>query len=139
MNLSNDISILTRWADCYKIENTAENSYLFEEYKMAIKDSTLKAKQIIDEHPDACILDVREEEEYLAGHIKGAILLPVDDIDALTASDVIPSKDSEVLIYCRSGARSRLASDKLAGLGYEHIYDLGGLTGWPYGLESGWF
>jgi rhodanese-related sulfurtransferase len=106
---------------------------------MAIKDSTLRAKQIIDQHPNACLVDVREEEEYLAGHIEGALLLPVDDIDALTASDVIPSKTTEVLLYCRSGARSKLAAERLAGLGYENIYDLGGLTGWPYGLVSGWF
>ena len=64
------------------------------------------------------ILDVREQDEYDSGHIPGAVLLPVGTIDETTAAEVIPEKDSTVLVYCRSGNRSKTASAALAELGY---------------------
>ena len=90
-------------------------------------------------HPNAILLDVRTEQEYLTGHLPGALLLPVDDIDEESARGVLPDKQAEVLVYCRSGARSALAIERLTALGYSNLINLGGLGGWPYELVSGWF
>ena len=77
-------------------------------------------------------LDVREQSEYDSGHIPGAVLLPVGSIDQDTAAAVIPDKDSTVLVYCRSGNRSKTASSALAELGYTAVYEFGGINTWPY-------
>lgn len=92
------------------------------------------AKRILDQNPAALILDVREDAEYITGHADGAVLLPLDTIDAASAAAVIPTKDTPVFPYCRSGNRSRQAAQKLIELGYEQVYDLGSLVGWPYGM-----
>ena len=81
------------------------------------------------------VLDVRTQEEYDGGHIPGAVLLPVGTIDETTAAEVIPEKDSTVLVYCRSGNRSKTASAALADLGYTNIYEFGGINTWPYETE----
>ena len=94
-----------------------------------------EAKQRMDGQ-EVIVLDVREQEEYDSGHIPGAVLLPVGTIDEETAAGVIPEKDSEVLVYCRSGNRSKKASETLAGLGYTQIYEFGGITTWPYEVEK---
>ena len=78
------------------------------------------------------ILDVREQNEFDVGHIAGAVLLPVGTITAETASAVIPNQDSVVLVYCRSGNRSKTASQALAELGYTEVYEFGGINTWPY-------
>lgn len=93
-----------------------------------------KAKEMID-NQEVIILDVREQDEYDSGHIPGAVLLPVGTIDEDTAAAVIPEKDTSVLIYCRSGNRSKTASSTLADLGYTNIYEFGGINTWPYEIE----
>ena len=65
----------------------------------------------------------------------GAVLLPVGTIDEDTAAAVIPEKDAVVLVYCRSGNRSRTAASRLAGLGYANVYEFGGISTWPYDIE----
>ena len=85
---------------------------------------------------EVIILDGREQGEYDSGHIPGAVLLPVGSIDETTAAEVIPEKDSMVLVYCRSGNRSKTASSTLAELGYTNIYEFGGINTWPYETES---
>jgi len=82
------------------------------------------------------VLDVREQEEYDTGHIPGAVLLPVGMISEDTAADVIPEIDTEVLVYCRSGNRSKTAAQTLADLGYTNIYEFGGINTWPYEVEK---
>ncbi|MDO4815270.1 MAG: rhodanese-like domain-containing protein [Bacillota bacterium] len=99
------------------------------------KVSFEEAKRILDTKPESIMLDVREEEEYITGHAVDAVLLPVDDIDYTLASIVIPEKTTPLLIYCRTGRRSAEAAEKLKELGYTELYDVGGLIGWPYGLE----
>ena len=94
-----------------------------------------EAKEMMDTQ-DVIILDVREQDEYDSGHIPGAVLLPVGTIDEETAAEVIPEKDSTVLVYCRSGNRSKTASSTLADLGYTNIYEFGGINTWPYETES---
>ena len=84
---------------------------------------------------DVVLLDVREEAEYITGHAIGAELLPVDEINRETATAVIPSEDTPVMVYCRTGRRSARAAQLLEELGYREIYDMCGLVGWPYGLE----
>ena len=94
-----------------------------------------EAKSMMDEQPDAVILDVREQDEYDAGHIPGAVLLSVGTIDEETAASAIPENDTVVLVYCRSGNRSKTASQSLVDLGYTQIYEFGGIQDWPYDLE----
>ena len=95
-----------------------------------------EAKTIMSTNRDAVILDVRTQEEYNSGHIKGAVLLPVDEITQETAQTVIPDKDTQVLVYCRSGNRSVTASKALAQLWYTKVYEFGGINTWPYETET---
>ena len=78
---------------------------------------------------------ILEQDEYDSGHIPGAVLLPVGTIEEETAAGVIPGKDSTVLVYCRSGNRSKTASSALVDLGYTNIYEFGGINTWPYETE----
>ena len=93
-----------------------------------------EAKEMMDTQ-EVIILDVREQDEYDNGHIPGSVLLPVGIIDEETAAAVIPEKDSTVLVYCRSGNRSKTASSTLAELGYTNICEFGGISTWPYETE----
>ena len=95
-----------------------------------------EAKSMMEEQPDAVILDVREQDEYDAGHIPGAVLLSVGTIDEETAAAAIPEKDTVALVYCRSGNRSKAASQTLADLGYTRIFEFGGIRDWPYDVEQ---
>ncbi len=92
------------------------------------------AKKLLDSEKDCVLLDVREEEEYITGHAVDALLLPVDELNDETAQDAIPTLDTPVLVYCRSGYRSNVAAHKLESYGYTRVYDLGSLIGWPFGL-----
>ena len=93
------------------------------------------AKEMMDTQ-EVIILDVREQAEYDSGHIPGAVLLPVGTIDETTAAEGIPEKDSKVLVYCRSGNRSKTASAALADLGYTNVYEFGGINTWPYDTQT---
>ena len=93
-----------------------------------------EAKEMMDTQT-VIILDVREKSEFDGGHIPGAVLLPVGAITEETAAAVIPAKDSVVLVYCRSGNRSKTASQALAELGYTNVYEFGGINTWPYEVE----
>ena len=75
------------------------------------------------------IVDVRREDEYKAGHIPGAIRVTNEDIgDTMPAE--LPDLDQIILVYCRSGRRSKEASEKLAKLGYTNVYEFGGIIDW---------
>ena len=111
---------------------TASNASSESDYQQISQE---EAKEMMDSQ-EVIILDVREQDEYDSGHIPGAVLLPVGTIDEETAAEVIPEKDSTVLVYCRSGNRSKTASSALAGLGYTNIYEFGGINTWPYETES---
>lgn len=106
---------------------TADNSYQ--------QITQEEAKEMMDTQ-EVIVLDVREQNEYDSGHIPDAVLLPVGTINEDTAAAVIPEKDSTVLVYCRSGNRSKTASSALAELGYTNIYEFGGINTWPYETES---
>ena len=94
-----------------------------------------KAKEMMDTQ-EVLILDVREQDEYDGGHIPGAVLLPVGAIDEESAAGVIPEKDTTLLVYCRSGSRSKRAAKALADLGYTAVYEFGGIMTWPYEVEQ---
>lgn len=89
-----------------------------------------QAKQFIDAG-GAVILDVRQPDEYATGHIRGAVLLPVGEIEAQAAT-VLPDKNTKILVYCRSGNRSAVAAAALQTLGYTDVSDFGGIIDWPY-------
>ena len=93
------------------------------------------AKEMMDTQ-EVLILDVREQHEYDSGHIPGAVLLPVGTITEDTAAAVIDELDTTVLVYCRSGNRSKTAAQALADLGYTNVYEFGGINDWPYEVES---
>ena len=94
-----------------------------------------EAKEMMDAG-DAGVLHAREQSEYDEGHIPGAVLLPVGSIDEDTAAAVIPEKSATVLVYCRSGNRSKTAAAALAELGYTDVYEFGGINTWPYEIEQ---
>ena len=93
-----------------------------------------EAKQIMDTEVGYIILDVREQDEYDAGHIPGAILIPYTQI-AEKAKGMLSEQDQLILVYCRSGRRSKIAAEALAELGYTNIKEFGGIIDWPYEVE----
>jgi len=93
-----------------------------------------EAKQIMDSHEDYIILDVRTQEEYDQGHIPGAIVISHEEI-AEKAEGVLTDKNQLILVYCRSGRRSKIAAESLAELGYTNIREFGGIVDWPYEVE----
>ena len=101
------------------------------ENKMYEMISAQEAKEIMDSGVDHIILDVREQDEYDAGHIPDAILLPYTQIEQ-KVEDVILDKNALVLVYCRSGRRSKIASETLSALGYTNVKEFGGINDWPY-------
>ena len=89
-----------------------------------------EAKEIMDTEEGYVILDVRSQSEYDEKHIPGAILIPDTEIEA-KAEDILTEKDQLILVYCRSGNRSKQASEKLVQLGYTNIVEFGGINSWP--------
>ena len=94
-----------------------------------------EAKQIMDSQEGYIILDVRTQEEYDDGHIPGAILIPNTQIED-RAEEVLTDKNQLILVYCRSGRRSKLAAEALVELGYTNIKEFGGIIDWPYEVEA---
>ncbi len=88
-------------------------------------------KQMLDDKEEFYFIDVRTPEEYEFSHIPGAVNIPLDVISS-KAAESFDSKDAMIVVYCRSGARSRVASKELVSLGYTKVYDLGGIISWPY-------
>ena len=93
-----------------------------------------EAKGIMDREEGYIILDVRTQEEYDQGHIPGAIQISHEEI-AEKAEDVLTDKDQLILLYCRSGRRSKIAAEILVDLGYTNIKEFGGILDWPYEVE----
>ena len=92
------------------------------------------AKELMDTEDDYVILDVRTQAEYDESHIPGAILIPHDTV-ATAAEDALPDKGQLILVYCRSGNRSKQASQTLVDLGYTNVVEFGGINSWPYEVE----
>lgn len=93
-----------------------------------------EAKEIMDSQDSYIVLDTRTQEEYAESHIPGALLLPYDAVIE-KAEDMLTDKDQLILVYCRSGRRSKLAAEDLVKLGYTNIKEFGGIIDWPYEVE----
>ncbi len=94
-----------------------------------------EAKQIMDSGEEHIVLDTREQYEFDEGHIPGAILIPHTEIDN-KATEMLPHKDKLILVYCRSGRRSKIAAESLSKLGYTNVKEFGGIIDWPYDIEK---
>ena len=92
--------------------------------------SMQEAVEMMEQEEDYIILDVRTEAEFDAGHIPGAILIPNETIGDAQLPQ-LPDKDQLILVYCRSGNRSKQASEKLVQLGYTNVVEFGGINSWP--------
>ena len=90
-----------------------------------------EAKKIMDSGEEHLILDTREQEEFDDGHIPNAILIPYTEIEN-KAEEMLPDKDKLILVYCRSGRRSKIAAESLAKLGYANVKEFGGIINWKY-------
>lgn len=90
-----------------------------------------QAKTIMNTEKKYVIIDARTEDEFAEGHIEGAILIPEYEIKD-RAEKELPDKDALILVYCRSGRRSKIASEELVRLGYTNVKEFGGIIDWPY-------
>ena len=97
--------------------------------------STEEAVKMMDEEEDYIILDVRTEGEYEEKHIPGAVLVPNETIGTEEIEE-LPDKEQMILVYCRSGNRSKQAAEKLVKLGYTNIYEFGGINDWTGEVET---
>ena len=93
--------------------------------------SGAQAKTLMDSESGYIIIDARTQEEYDQGHIPGAILIPEYEI-ADRAEKELPDKDQLILVYCRSGRRSKIAAEELVKLGYTNVKEFGGIIDWEY-------
>ena len=93
--------------------------------------SGAEAKALMDSESGYIIIDARTQEEYDEGHIPGAIMIPEYEI-ADRAEKELPDKDQLILVYCRSGRRSKIAAEELVKLGYTNIKEFGGIIDWEY-------
>jgi rhodanese-related sulfurtransferase len=123
-----DSDVMESWplkVNLFRIIENEEASY--------IKIDQDLAKKLMDTQ-EVIVLDVRTIDEYNEGNIEKSLLLPVDDIEE--ADKILPDKDVTILVYCRSGNRSKTASEKLIDMGYKNIYDFGGINTWKYELNQ---
>jgi rhodanese-related sulfurtransferase len=90
-----------------------------------------EAKALMVSEENYIIVDARTDSEFAQGHIEGAILIPEYEI-AARAEKELPDKDALILVYCRSGRRSKIASEELVKLGYRNVKEFGGIIDWPY-------
>ncbi len=95
-----------------------------------------EAMEMMEKNDGHIIVDVRREDEYFEGHIPGAVLIPNESIENEMPKE-LPDLDQIILIYCRSGNRSKQAAEKLAKMGYTNLYEFGGITTWQGDIETG--
>jgi rhodanese-related sulfurtransferase len=120
------ISLASIMAGCGASEDNQNNGYM--------RITAEEAKQIMDTEDNYVILDVRTQEEFDEGHIPGAILIPDYEIEDRAEAE-LKDKEQTILVYCRSGNRSKVASAALAELGYTNVKEFGGIIDWPYEVE----
>ena len=120
-------------------EVDVEASDIEEEISVIISISPAEVYEIITNDEDYIILDVRTQDEYNEGHLDKALLIPVDDLEKVV--DELP-EEKPIIVYCRSGVRSRKAAEILVENGFSKVYDMGGILGWqeegfPVIIEEG--
>ena len=114
---------LTGCSNSTNRSNTASNSNAYQQI------TAEEAAKMMQSATDYIVLDVRTEQEYASGHIPGAVNIPNETI-ASGAIQQLPDKEQLSLVYCRSGNRSKQASEKLVNLGYTNIVEFGGINDW---------
>lgn len=110
-------------------------AYTSRESDQVKKLTAAQAKERMDGSDPVTVVDVREPEEYDAGHIPGAVSLPVGSLSR-KAAGVLPDKNTPILVYCETGERSARAASRLAGMGYADVSDFGGLRSWSYDVVT---
>ena len=122
------------FAGCKEADTGMEGKAAMEEaaYRQV---SMEEAMELMKTEENYIILDVRTQEEYDEKHIPGALLVPNETIGTSEIPE-LPDKDQMILVYCRSGNRSKQASEKLAALGYTNIIEFGGINDWPGEVET---
>ena len=135
-NLTYSVS-MKKNADSEKLAALANAVYVVGETPKTFKMvSMAEGIEIAKNNPDAIIVDVRRDDEYKSGHIPGAVLLTMETITAETAAKVLPDKDQMILIYCRSGRRSKIAAQNLLDLGYTNLIEFGGILDYKGKVEK---
>lgn len=107
-----------------------------EETPVVVNITAEIGKTMMEDNTAIVLVDVRTQEEFIEKHIPGALLVPVDELESL-APEMMPDKGTTYIVYCRSGNRSASAAQMLIALGYQKIYDMGGIIDWPYQTETG--
>ena len=97
--------------------------------------SQAEAAEMMQKDDGHVVLDVRRPDEFDAGHIPGAVCIPNETITD-TRPEQLPDTDQIILVYCRSGRRSKEAAQKLAGMGYKNVYEFGGIITWEGETEK---
>lgn len=112
---------------------TTLNEEISSKGQESVKVSKITSEEAKEEmnNSNVIILDVRTEDEYNSGHIENSVLIPVDDLEN-KAEELLVNKEQKILVYCRSGNRSKKAADLLVEMGYTNVYDFGGIKDWPY-------
>ena len=110
-------------------ENSMEKHF---EYKQITQE---EARKMMAEDNGHVIVDVRRQDEYDSGHIPRAILIPNETIGTESPKE-LPDRDQIILVYCRSGNRSKQAAEKLANMGYSRVYEFGGIIDWTGDIEK---
>lgn len=123
------IAILLLVSGCGQAVTESEGTNMYKQISMA------EAKEMMNTESDYILLDVRTQEEYADGHIPGAICVPNEEIDTEPPVE-LPDKEQVILVYCRSGNRSRQAAEKLAAMGYSNIKEFGGIIDWNGEIEK---
>lgn len=135
-NLTYSVS-MKKNADSEKLAALANAVYVVGETPKTFKMvSMAEGIEIAKNNPDAIIVDVRRDDEYKSGHIPGAVLLTMETITAETAAKVLPDKDQMILIYCRSGRRSKISAQTLLELGYTNLIEFGGILDYKGKIEK---
>ena len=125
------ITVATVFAGCTQKTNTEQTEATQVNIGTYYQIPQDEAKRIMDEESDYIIVDAREQSEYDEGHIKGAIVIPYTEIEQ-KAEEMLPDKEQLILVYCRSGRRSKIAAQSLANMGYTNVKEFGGIIDWQY-------
>ena len=129
------ITVATVFAGCTQKTNTEQTEATQVNIGTYYQIPQDEAKRIMDEESDYIIVDAREQSEYDEGHIKGAIVIPYTEIEQ-KAEELLPNKTQLILVYCRSGRRSKIAAQSLANMGYKNVKEFGGIIDWQYEIEK---
>jgi putative phage shock protein E len=115
---------------CFAKENEKKAAEQFTSISMD------EAAKLMEMEKDFILVDVRRPDEYKSGHIPGAVLLTNETITEESAARILKNKNQKILVYCRSGQRSRVAAGKLSSMGYTNVVNIGGIMSWKGKIEK---